>query len=257
MSVAVSPHRRAPDRDASRGGAAMRNGLLLSTTLHAAFVIGAVLWGLQEQPSRPPVYRVEMLAAPKGPVRTGVVSSAPAAETPKKAEAPSGAERVPEETAPSVKKAAAPSAKATPTPVKSKTAGEKAAPVAAKPTAVPKAGSREGGKGADVRNLRTDGIDFPFPGYLTNIVRQLTLAYSWKSGDQSLVAEIKFLIQRDGSVTDMEAVKGSGNRLFDLDAIATVEQVGTAKSFGRLPAGWADDVLVVYFTFDYSLRSNR
>ncbi len=252
MNVAASPH-----RDASRGDAAMRNGLLLSGAFHAALVIGVVLWGLQEEPLRPPVYRVEMLAAPKGTVRTGVVSSAPPRETPVKAEAASGAERAPEETAPSTKKAATPSAKATPTPVKSKTAGEKAAPVAAKSTAVPQAGSREGGKGADVRNLRTDGIDFPFPSYLTNIVRQLTLAYSWKSGDQSLVTEIKFVIRRDGSVSDIEAVKRSGNRLFDLDAIGTVEQVGTARTFGRLPAGWADDVLVVYFTFDYAFGSNR
>jgi protein TonB len=252
MNVAASRH-----RDALRGDAALRNGLLLSATFHAAVVVGAVLWGLQDEPMRPPVYRVEMLAAPKGSVRTGVVSSAPPKETPKKAEAPSGAERAPEETAPSTKKAPAPSAKATPTPVKSKSAGEKSAAVASKPAAAPQAGSREGGKGADVRNLRTDGIDFPFPGYLTNIVRQLTLAYSWKSGDQSLVTEVKFVIRRDGTVSEIEAVKGSGNRLFDLDAQATVEQVGTARSFGRLPAGWADDVLVVYFTFDYSLRPNR
>jgi len=252
MSVGATSH-----RDAARGGAAMRNGLLLSAALHAAAVVGAVLWGLQSEPSRPPVYRVEMLAAPKGAVRTGVVSAAPSVESPKKAEAPSGAERAPEETAPAVKKAPAPSAKATPTAVKSKTAGEKTAPVAAKAAALPKAGSREGGKGADVRNLRTDGIEFPFPGYLTNIIRQITLAYAWKSGDQTLSTEVKFVIRRDGSVApEIVQMKGSGNRLFDLDAMATIEQVGTAKSFGRLPAGWADDVLVVYFTFDYSLRPN-
>ena len=52
----------------------------------------------------------------------------------------------------------------------------------------------------------------------------------------------------------IEVVKSSGDRYFDLEAVATVEAVGSSRSFGPLPTGWTDDVLVVYFTFDYALR---
>jgi protein TonB len=62
------------------------------------------------------------------------------------------------------------------------------------------------------------------------------------------------MIRRDGSVAGIEIVKSSRDRLFDLEAQATVEAVGSARSFGSLPSGWTDDVLVVYFTFDYALR---
>ncbi|MEQ1693976.1 MAG: energy transducer TonB, partial [Gemmatimonas sp.] len=125
-----------------------------------------------------------------------------------------------------------------------------------KASALPKAGSgQDGGKGADVRNMRTEGIAFPFPGYLSNIVRQITLSYKMPRGvSAALVAEVKFMIRRDGSVADIEVVKSSGDRSFDLEARATVESVGTARSFGPLPSGWTDDVLIVYFTFDYALR---
>jgi protein TonB len=36
--------------------------------------------------------------------------------------------------------------------------------------------------------------------------------------------------------------------------MGAIEAVGATRSFGALPSGWADDVLVVYFTFDYALR---
>jgi len=70
------------------------------------------------------------------------------------------------------------------------------------------------------------------------------------------VAEVKFIIRRDGSVMGIEVVKRSGDRLYDLDAMGAIEAVGASRGFGRLPEGWSDDVLVVYFTFDYAMRPN-
>ena len=54
----------------------------------------------------------------------------------------------------------------------------------------------------------------------------------------------------------IEVVKGSGDRIYDLDAMGAIEAVGSTRGFGPLPQGWTDDVLIVYFTFDYALRPN-
>jgi hypothetical protein len=51
----------------------------------------------------------------------------------------------------------------------------------------------------DRRRDRADGgIDFPFPGYLNNIVRQIALRFTPPERDARLRAEIMFLIHRDG-----------------------------------------------------------
>ncbi|MCC6242876.1 MAG: TonB family protein [Gemmatimonadaceae bacterium] len=244
----------APQRARASQGGPLTTGMLVSAGVHAAVVIGVVMWGLRQAPPRPPVYRVEMIAAPKGKVATGVVDAPSAPRPPKPAEAPRGAETVPTEKAVTTKAVPKATPKATPTNAPSREAGAKAAPTTSKTAAAPAAGSREGGKGADTRNLRLDGIDFPFPGYVKNIIRQLDIAFSPRQVSGALLTEVKFLIRRDGTVIDTEIVKSSRNRIFDLEAMATVEAVGQAKSFGPLPAGWNDDVLVVYFTFDYASR---
>jgi protein TonB len=171
-----------------------------------------------------------------------------------------GAERVEEEKTvptPSTAKKVLPSPKATPSTDRSKKGGAKnaPAPTASKSNAAPKSGAgATGTKGADVANVRTDGIAFPYPGYLNNIVRQIALNWSPRRVSAALVTELKFMIRRDGTVVGIEVVKRSGDRLYDLDAMGAIEVVGTGKGFGPLPSGWPDDVLVVYFTFDYALR---
>jgi protein TonB len=146
--------------------------------------------------------------------------------------------------------------RATPSATPSRAAGTKDAKAASKQApAVAKAGSgKVGGKGADVANVKTEGIAFPFPGYLNNIVRQLTLSWSPRRVAATLVTEVKFVIRRDGSVSGIDIVKSSGDRLYDSEAAGAVEAVGATRGFGVLPKDWKDDALVVYFTFDYSLR---
>jgi protein TonB len=237
----------------ARERAALRTGLAVSGVIHVAIVavFGWMAW--QHEAPHPPVYRVELIAAPSGTRQAGVVSPDATTAT-KAADAPSGAERKPAEKSVTSKKSTAPVAKATPTPSRSKAAGAKAA-VEKSAKAAPKAGAgRESGKGADVANVDLKGIAFPFPGYVNNIVRQLTIAYSPRRTSAALVAEVRFSIRRDGSVANIEVVRSSGDRLFDLEARGTVESVGASRSFGSLPTGWADDVLIVYFTFDYALR---
>ena len=246
-----------PGRLATSGRNALGSGVVVSVGIHAA-LLALVLWvGSRPEEARPPVYRVELIGQ-AGPRQAGVekpVTDATASNDPV-----AGAERVEEEkTVPSPSKAkkVLPSPKATPSTDRTKKGGAKnaPAPTAMKRNAAPKSGAgATGTKGADVANVRTDGIAFPYPGYLNNIVRQIALNWSPRRVSAALVTELKFMIRRDGTVAGVEVVKRSGDRLYDLDAMGAIEVVGTSKGFGALPSGWPDDVLVVYFTFDYALR---
>jgi periplasmic protein TonB len=107
-----------------------------------------------------------------------------------------------------------------------------------------------GGKGNDVATVRSDGIEFPFPGYLNNIVRQIALNFRPRNPDARLKAEVRFLIHRDGSVSNIEFIRHSGNYSFDLEAQGAVDAAASARGFGPLPDGFTDDVLPVVFSFD-------
>ena len=240
---------------ARRPESRLGSGLAFSVAVHVGLVGLLVWWNGRPQRERPPVYRVELVGQ-AGPRQAGLEQGS---VEPTKAADVSGAERVkePDKVVPPPMAKTPPTAapqQATPMPAKSKQAGAKTAPPNAA-SAAPKAGAgATGTKGADVANLRTEGIEFPDPGYTKNIVRQLAL--EWKPGRSAtaLVAEVRFTIKRDGSVLAIEVVKSSGDRLYDIDAKGAVEAVGNARRFGPLPAVWNDDVLVVYFTFDYALR---
>lgn len=239
------------------GRKALGSGIAVSIGIHAA-LLALVLWvGSRPEEARPPVYRVELIGQ-AGPRQAGVEK--PTTEATASQDPVAGAERVEEEKTvptPSKAKKVLPSPKATPSTDRTKKGGAKnaPAPTATKSNAAPKSGAgATGTKGADVANVRTDGIAFPFPGYLSNIVRQIALNWSPRRVSAALVTELKFMIRRDGTVAGIEVVKRSGDRLYDLDAMGAIEVVGTSKGFGPLPSGWADDVLVVYFTFDYALR---
>lgn len=247
----------AGQRARAAGSSPLGSGLVVSCVVHAAMLATAVWWGGRPVPARPPVYRVELIGQ-AGVRQAGVERPTEAATASR--DAVKGAERVEaEKTVPTPSKAkkVAPAPRATPSTDRTKKGGATTAPAAAKnaPAGAPKSGAgATGTKGADVANVRTDGIEFPFPGYLSNIVRQIALNWAPRRVSAALVTELKFLIRRDGTVVGIEVVKRSGDRLYDLDAMGAIEAVGSTRSFGPLPSGWADDVLVVYFTFDYALR---
>lgn len=108
-------------------------------------------------------------------------------------------------------------------------------------------GGQSGGTGTDVANIKIEGIQFPFPGYLENIVRQIALRFRPPRGP-SRKAEVMFLIRRDGTVDGFRFIERSGSFTFDLEAQGAVESA--ANAFGPLPAGFRDDVLPVMFSFD-------
>ena len=228
----------------------------VSAVLHAA--IATLLFNtLKERKpvALPPMYRVEIIAAPAGERAIGEVKSEQAvAKTPvtPPATAQSSVKELP---LPTAKPAPKTPARVTPSEAKAKPVAKTGAAVAkAVPqpkTEAPKAGGGPvGDRGTDVATVRSDGIEFPFPGYLNNIVRQIALNFKPRNPAARLKAEVRFLIHRDGSVSDITFVRRSGNFSFDLEAQGAVEAASSAHAFGPLPTGFPDDVLPVVFSFD-------
>ena len=248
MRGAMPPHH-------IRTAGPVRAGLLLSAILHLGVIAVVALMATGAQVQRPPVYRVELIGAPPGPRQAGVVDAPAKPVAPKPAV--SGAEQAApvEKAVPNNSKAPAKVPKATPSAERTRDAGAKDAKSPAKASAAPQAGAgAQGGKGADVANVKTPGIEFPYPGYLSNITRQIALNWTPRRTSASLVTEVKFMIRRDGTVVGIEVVRSSGDALYNADAMGAIEAVGLTRRFGALPSGFTDDVLIVYFTFDYALR---
>ena len=96
-------------------------------------------------------------------------------------------------------------------------------------------------------NVNVGGIDFPYPAYLQNIVRQI--AVQFKPGNRgALTAEVAFIIRKDGSVVGVRLTRRSSVYSFDQDALAAIELA--SRNFGPLPAEFPDEALPVIFTFD-------
>jgi periplasmic protein TonB len=229
-----------------RAGGSRVAPFTLSALLHAA--IATLLFSTLKE--RRPV------AAPAGERAIGEVSAAKAATTPSVTQPTATQSTVKEMPLPKAKPAQKTPARATPTEGKVSPSPKVSAPTEAKvtpqpKTAAPKAGGGPtGGKGTDVASVRSDGIEFPFPGYLNNIVRQIALNFKPRNPAARLKAEVRFLIHRDGSVSDLSFVRRSGNFSFDLEAQGAVEAASSTGRFGPLPTGFPDDVLPVVFSFD-------
>jgi len=231
--------------------------LTLSALFHAA--IATLLFNtLKERKpvALPPMYRVEIVAAPPGERAIGEVASAATKPTTSVTPPTAAQSTVKEMPLPRAKPAPKTPARATPTEGKVAQSPKVSAPTEAKVTPQPKTeapkagGGPTGGKGTDVATVRSDGIEFPFPGYLNNIVRQIALNFKPRNPAARLKAEVRFLIHRDGSVSDLTFIRRSGNFSFDLEAQGAVEAASSTGRFGPLPAGFPDDVLPVVFSFD-------
>ena len=236
------------------GGSRLIAPFTLSALLHAA--IATLLFNtLKERKpvALPPLYRVNIVAAPPGERAIGEVKSGQPKATTSVTQPSTAQSTLKEMPLPKAKPAQKTPARATPAvpkpSTKSGAAGAKAVPQTK--TEAPKAGGGPvGGKGTDVATVRSDGIEFPFPGYLNNIVRQIALNFKPRNTNARLKAEIRFLIHRDGSVSDVTFIRRSGNFSFDLEAQGAVEAASSARRFGPLPDGFSDDVLPVVFSFD-------
>ncbi len=103
--------------------------------------------------------------------------------------------------------------------------------------------------GGEDLNVRLEGEQFPFPGYLANTIRQIHRHFRW-TGEARLSAEVYFEIQRDGSVTDIRLIRGSGVTAFDYAAMSAIEQAARRGALGPLPDDFQGDRLPVSFDFE-------
>ena len=185
----------------------------------------------------PPVYSVELVAAPR--------------PQPQQRRAPETVQRPAEQPAP-VSTRPRPrrsSVAETPPPPTPDTEKEPA------PRTNPPEGPAPGAQpstGTDAATVKTSGVEFPYPEYLRNIVSQVYRRWQRPSGNVSLRAEVLFFIHRDGSISNFQFTKRSGNFAFDLEAQGAIEAAANAGAFGSLPAGYPSDVLPVSFFFDPS-----
>jgi protein TonB len=231
----VKSDRRRRRRARERGAA----GLAAASTLAVHVAAAVALFSAPALVHRvgPPVYSVELVAAPR--------------PQPQQRRAPETVQRPAEQPAP-VSTRPRPrrtSVAETPPPPTPDTEKEPA------PRTNPPEGPAPGAQpstGTDAATVKTSGVEFPYPEYLRNIVSQVYRRWQRPGGNASLRAEVLFFIHRDGSISNFQFTKRSGNFGFDLEAQGAIEAAANAAAFGPLPPGYPSDVLPVSFFFDPS-----
>ncbi len=241
--------------------------VLVALGLHA--LVGATAWWGFQRPAEPPratfrIYRVNIVSPP--PQAYGPPTLGPPVVNPSKTAAPAARPAAPPAPKPAPPPKAAPKPKAAEKPAKAppEKAAEKPAraPVEeagkAERTAKAKAGAQapargwkphpDAAVGGSGINVQLEGEEFPYPGYLENIILQISRFFRW-NGSPDLRAEAYFVINRDGSVSDIQVTKSSGSFQFDLTVRGAIEAAGSRKAFGALPRGFEGDRLPISFYF--------
>jgi outer membrane biosynthesis protein TonB len=209
-------------------------GVVGSVAVHG-LVVAAVFGGTARRPPPPPVYRVHLIAAPEPSPEARKASKA--LERPSEPEAPAAPLKSKNKIGP-----------APPPPPKAATEKHEAAPKGP-PTPVTPLPGEKPGTGTDVASVSTEGVEFPYPEYLQNLMTQILRVWQRPFKSTALDAEVSFFIHRDGSISGLQFVKRSGDFGYDLEAQGAVEDVGRRRAFGPLPSGWNPDVLFVRFYF--------
>jgi len=230
----IRPGARRRRHDGGGGGLAG----VATVGLHVLALAAAILSRAGTRDALPPVYRVELVAAPAPEPdarRAPEVVERPAAQPVPVPKAPTRRTSVakpppPDEARPDIAREPAPRT----------TPAEAPAPDVAPST------------GTDVATVKTGGVDFPYPEYLRNIIAQVYRRWARPEGNVALQAEVLFLVHRDGSVSNLQFVHRSGSFAFDLEAQGAVEAAGNSRAFGTLPEGFDAGVLPVSFFFNPS-----
>jgi TonB family protein len=229
----------------------MRRSLLISFALHALVLLGLVLsGGLARDRQYPPVYRVNLIAAPPGPVmRQPSVRRAEREPEPEPEPQPA---TTPEPEPPILEEEEelVPEENAEPAPERPEPAEEapEEQPAAEQPTANP---TPEAGGNDAALDLEIEGEPFPFPGYLERMVNKIAREWQRTENRRPLRALVYFRVERSGRVGGTEVQESSGDFLFDQ---AALRAVADASPMPPLPDGYTGDYLGVYFDFNEETR---
>ena len=110
---------------------------------------------------------------------------------------------------------------------------------------IPFGGLTTGGGGTG--GARVDVANFCCPSYLASVVGVIKRNWSERQGTTGQNT-IKFVIQRDGRITDI-AVDQSGGQLLD---IASMRALSVTRQVTPLPREFTGNTLTVYLVFEYS-----
>lgn len=103
------------------------------------------------------------------------------------------------------------------------------------------------GGGGDGAQLKVDS-DFCCPAYLQEVVSRISAV--WRSVQpEHGTTVMKFTIQRDGRITDIEPESSSGSSLLDRQSKATL--MDAALHLQPLPAEYSPDHLTIHLSFPY------
>ena len=105
--------------------------------------------------------------------------------------------------------------------------------------------STGGGGGSGVR---LDVANFCCPEYIVTVVERIRTSWNDRAEVPGQV-EVKFTIQRNGRITDVQVERSSGYIALDMNAQRAL--VSTAQ-VPELPSGFTNPTLTVYLTFDYT-----
>ena len=215
---------------------------MIGTVLVHALVAIVLFTEVRSSKAMPPSYAVELVAAPAPTPRQRLAREA--VPTPPPVEKPAPVKPQPPKP---TQTPPAPVPKPQPRDSNREPPPRTSAPVTPVPGETPSTGT-------DVANIKTPGLQFPYPEYLRNIVTQVYRNWDRGSARENSYAEIGFLILRDGTVRDIRFVTRSGSFAFDLSAQGAIEASGNSGAFGPLPDGWEADVLPVSFYFKPTTR---
>ena len=98
-------------------------------------------------------------------------------------------------------------------------------------------------------NVRMEGIRRDYPEYYNNIIRQMRRCFRWR-GEADLRATVYFVINRDGSVSEVDILESSRSIAFDIEAMGAAECAGSRDRLGPLPEDLPFDRLPVRFEID-------
>jgi outer membrane biosynthesis protein TonB len=105
----------------------------------------------------------------------------------------------------------------------------------------------QSGEGIEVR---MEGLRRDYPAYYNNIIQQILRCFRWRDGGR-WETTVLFWISRDGSASDIEFQRRSGNTAFDFEAMGAVDCAGRGR-FGPLPEELPYERFQVQFTFQPS-----
>jgi len=102
-------------------------------------------------------------------------------------------------------------------------------------------------------NVRMEGLQREYPEYYDNIRLQMRRCFQWR-GDSDLLVRIYFVINRDGSVSQVDVLEPSRSIAFDIQVMGAAECAGRPGGLGPLPEELHYDRFGVVFWIEHRTR---